>query len=233
MKEDKTLQIISCGPGLSAINAKHGRSSEWVRDIARNKISNIKIVNIYEGDFPSYRSNDVWVITGSRYSVYDKIDWIKSFTKHIKTGVQNKVPMLGICFGHQILCNALGADVVNNQAGWEIGSSRVQLTEKGKNSRLFKGINSNFTVYQSHHDVVDNVPSNIEVLAINQYGIQSFSYSNYIFGVQFHPEFSFNVMKAYHSIRVEKINNGKEYVVDDENEGAEVIDNFIDMILRR
>ena len=37
--------------------------------------------------------------------------------------------MLGICFGHQILCNALGAEVVNNEAGWEIGSSKVQIID--------------------------------------------------------------------------------------------------------
>ena len=71
MSKDKALQIISCGPGLSAINSKYGRSSEWVRDIVKNRISDIDIVNIYEGDLPSCNTGDVWVITGSRYSVYD------------------------------------------------------------------------------------------------------------------------------------------------------------------
>jgi GMP synthase (glutamine-hydrolysing) len=233
LNKDKALQIISCGPGLSAINSKHGRSSEWVRDIVKNRISDIDIVNIYEGHLPSCNAGDVCIITGSRYSVYDKIDWIKSFNEHIKKGVRNKVTMLGICFGHQILCNALGGEVANNEAGWEIGSSKVQLTKKGESSELFEGFSVDFSVYQSHHDAVISTPSNVEVLAQNQYGIQAFSCSDRIFGVQFHPEFSFNVMKAYHSIRIKKINNGREYFVYDENEGAKVINNFIDMTLRR
>ena len=70
---------------------------------------------------------------------------------------------------------------------------------------------------------------NIDILAQNEYGVQAFSYSDFIFGVQFHPEFNFDVMKAYYSIRIEKIENKEDYYVCNENEGIKVVDNFINM----
>ena len=230
MIKNKNLEIISCGPGLSEINAIHGRSCDWTYEIVKNKISQIKIVNIYENNLPTISKDSVWIILGSRYSVYDEIEWINLFEKHIQIGIENRVPMLGICFGHQILGSAIGGSVVNNNTGWEIGSSIVSLTENGRRSALFKGLQDSFSVYESHHDTVIDLPENVDILAQNEYGLQSFSYDDFIFGVQFHPEFSFEVMKAYYSARIEKIGNNKKYDVNNLNQGLKVIDNFIDII---
>ena len=230
MIKNKNLEIISCGPGLSEINTIHGRSCDWTYEIVKNKISQIKIVNVYEGNLPTISKDSVWIILGSRYSVYDDIEWIDLFEKHIQKGIRNRVPMLGICFGHQILGSAIGANVVNNSAGWEVGSSLVSITESGQKSPLFKGFEDSFSVYESHHDTVINLPENVDILAQNEYGLQSFSYDDFAFGVQFHPEFSFEVMKAYYSARMKKIDNNKKYYVNNLNQGLKVIDNFIDII---
>ena len=230
MIKNKNLEIISCGPGLSEINKIHGRSCDWTYGIVKNKISKIKIVNVYENNLPSISRDSVWIILGSRYSVYDEIEWIDLFEKHIRKGIENRVPMLGICFGHQIIGSAIGASVVNNSEGWEVGSSKVSLTETGRKSPLFKGFEDSFLVYESHHDTVVDLPDKVELLAQNEYGLQSFSYEDFIFGVQFHPEFSFEVMKAYYSARIKKIDNNKKYYVNNLNQGLKVIDNFINII---
>ena len=233
MVKNKHLEIISCGPGLSEINEIHGRSCDWTYEIVKNKISQIKIVNVYEKNLPSISDDCMWIILGSKYSVYDDIEWIKLFEKHIQKGIENRIPMLGICFGHQILCSALGASVINNSAGWEIGSSVVSLTNSGQKSPLFKDFKNTFSVYESHHDTAVKLPKDIDILAQNEYGLQSFSYKDFIFGVQFHPEFSFEVMKSYYLARLEKIDNNKKYYVNDLNQGLKVIDNFININLRR
>ena len=137
--------------------------------------------------------------------------------------------MLGICFGHQILCDALGGRVMNNDRGWEVGSSNVYLTSSGRKSELFKGLGDTLSVYESHHDTVVDLPDEIDILADNFYGLQSFSYRNFIFGVQFHPEFSYDVMKAYYSARKEVLSDSSKYRVDHINDGFKVIDNFIDV----
>ena len=89
-----------------------------------------------------------------------------------------------------------------------------------------------FFVYESHQDSVIEPPSNIDILAYNNYGLQSFSFSDYIYGVQFHPEFNFNIMQAYHKIRTDKLEGKSMYSVKDKNEGIKVINNFIKLNLK-
>jgi len=90
-----------------------------------------------------------------------------------------------------------------------------------------------FSVYQSHQDIVKDVPDNVDVLAQNEYGVQSVSFNEIVFGVQFHPEFSFDVMEAYYSIRIKKIDSKEKHFVSNQNDGVKVVNNFINTILRR
>jgi GMP synthase (glutamine-hydrolysing) len=195
-----------------------------------DKVSSIELVKVYNDEMPKCEPGNIWIITGSRYSVYDDISWIKPFIEAIKKAIDLKVPMLGICFGHQIICNALGATVTKNSMGWELGSSDVRLTKKGSQSALFNGFDHRFSVYQSHQDIVTDVPDSVDILAENKYGVQSVSFNDIVFGVQFHPEFSFDVMKAYYSIRIKKINSKDRYFVSRKNNGIKVIDNFLNKI---
>ena len=233
MSNNKHVQIISCGPGLSQINDSYGQSFDWVSSMIEDKVGSIEVIKVYNGELPSFEPGTVWIVTGSRYSVYDDIGWILSFRDAIKKGLSLNIPMLGICFGHQIICNALGANVVKNSLGWELGSSNISLTEKGIESGLFSEFEPTFSVYQSHQDVVKDVPDNVDILAQNEYGIQSVSFSETVFGVQFHPEFSFDVMKAYYSIRIKKIDSKEKHFVYNQNDGVKVVYNFINMISRR
>ena len=232
MKTRSKIQIVACGPGLDSINAKHGRSCDWLESIIESDSLDISIIEAYKGEKPLLSDDAVWFIMGSRYSAYSDLDWIKSLEKQLQIGIQNKIPMLGICFGHQVLCQALGAKVVKNRNGWEIGSAKMGLTEKGLESSLFDGFEDSFCAYESHQDVVVDLPSNIDILAYNNYGIQSFSFSDHIYGVQFHPEFNFEVMKAYYDIRVNSLENKDDYYVEDKNDGIDVINNFIKFNLK-
>ena len=54
---------------------------------------------------------------GSRYSAYSDLDWIRTLEEFLQDGIGSKIPMLGICFGHQILCKVLGAKVVKSDHG--------------------------------------------------------------------------------------------------------------------
>ncbi len=225
------VQIIACGPGLEEITSVHGVSSDWVQSIIRHKVSSTKIVKAYLGEKPLIENNTAWIIMGSRYSAYDKLDWIDNLKSRIRLAVSNKIPILGICFGHQIICSALGADVSDNQEGWEIGSSKVSLTEEGLSSPLFEGFEESFFVYQSHHDVVSRLPKNMNLLCSNRFGVQSVSFFDFVFGVQFHPEFSYEVMNAYYDARTKGMDDDNFKVLD-RNEGSKIIDNFIKISLK-
>ena len=225
------IQIISCGPGLKEISEIHGVSSDWVQEMIGDKVPETEVVRAYLGESPSLKDNCAWIIMGSRYSAYDKMGWIEDLKDSICLAIDKKIPILGICFGHQILCSALGAVVSNNLKGWEIGSSEVFLTDKGVSSSLFQGFDESFYVYQSHHDIVSDLPENVDLLCSNQFGAQSVSFSNFVFGVQFHPEFSYKVMKAYFDARTKDLES-KEFQLSNRNEGSQVIGNFINIFLK-
>ena len=225
------IQIIACGPGLKEISQVHGLSSDWVYSMIKDRVPKIEIVKAYLDESPSFDDGCAWIIMGSRYSAYDSMPWIESLKNDISKAIENNIPILGICFGHQILCSALGARVSNNSKGWELGSSKVSLTDKGISSPLFEGIDENFYVYQSHHDVVSGLPDSVELLCSNQFGVQSVSYQNSVFGVQFHPEFSYDVMMAYFDARTKKMDSSNFQVIN-QNDGSKVIDNFINILLK-
>jgi len=100
------------------------------------------------------------------------------------------IPVLGVCFGHQLLARAAGGDVVENPRGREIGTVRVQLTEPGRKDVLFAWASgAEIEVQATHVDAVDPLPPGATVLASNENTAgQAYRLSETIAAVQFHPE---------------------------------------------
>src|SRR5207248_8736486 len=100
------------------------------------------------------------------------------------------LPVLGVCFGHQLLARAAGGDVVQNPRGREIGTVRVPLTEAGCKDPLFSWASgAEIEVQATHVNAVDHLPCGATVLASNENtAAQAFRLSETVAGVQFHPE---------------------------------------------
>jgi GMP synthase (glutamine-hydrolysing) len=97
-------------------------------------------------------------------------------------------PVLGVCFGHQLLAWRHGARIAKNPLGRELGPVHVELTYAGRRSPLFDAFPPRFEVQATHEDVVLE-GGGLEVLASNAAcGIQAFARGPRTFGVQFHPE---------------------------------------------
>jgi len=224
--------ILSAGPGLPEIVNEYGHSSEWIPRILSKYSIDFQIKKAYENDFGPIDEIDGWIITGSKFSVYDDIQWIKNLQVHLIDVFSTNKPVLGICFGHQLIAKALGGEVKKNNLGWELGSFQIDLSRKGKESDLFRGINDQDYFYESHQDIVSKMPEDSTLLASNFKGNQSFQYKN-IYGVQFHPEFSFEITKKLIDVR---ISNGIKI---DENElikcnsGEKILHNFIQILEER
>lgn len=117
---------------------------------------------------------------------------MKSFLKYL---LQNDVPTLGICFGHQFLGYTLGTKVITDKVQKETGSFSVFLTKEGKSDLLFSGFPSNFIAQFGHKDSLEKLPPGAILLAkTKRCKVATFRYKNNIYGVQFHPELTLRNM---------------------------------------
>ena len=100
-------------------------------------------------------------------------------------------PVLGVCFGHQLLGRALGGGVERHAAGPEAGTVEIELTEAGSRDPLFAGLPARLAVQECHEDHVQAPPPGAVVLARSDHTpLQAFAHGPRIRAVQFHPEFN-------------------------------------------
>lgn len=149
-------------------------------------------------EFPKNIENyDHILISGSEESITNERDWIDQEMKLVRKIIDKKIPTLGICFGHQLIARALlGKNRVRNAEKPEIGWKQVTVNN---NNPLFRGIESDFFVYNSHFDEVCNLTGDFEILASsNQCEVQAYQIKNTpMWGVQFHPEIDMESGKKF------------------------------------
>jgi GMP synthase (glutamine-hydrolysing) len=159
------------------------------RNVRRELDAEVDTYELSEGRFPPSVSSSDWrydgvVIGGSQTSVYDDRDWIHEATEWVRRAHDDDVPLLGICWGHQFLAQALGGRVVDMEA-YELGYRSI--TRVGDDP-LFAGVPREFTSFETHSDRVAERPPGARVLAVNEFGLQAFRVGS-AWGVQFHPEY--------------------------------------------
>ena len=118
--------------------------------------------------------------------------------KWIPKLIEEEVPTLAICYGHQLLAKSLGGVSDYHKKGIEIGTVDISLEEDAKNDILFSKLENSFKAHTIHSQTVLKLPSNAVRLAFNQHDENhAFRVGNYAWGVQFHPEFDKNIMNLY------------------------------------
>ncbi|GAA5317641.1 MAG: GMP synthase [Candidatus Pelagadaptatus aseana] len=145
--------------------------------------------DVREGDFPAAADVcDGWVITGSKFNVYQNLDWMVRLKQLILEIHKVRKPMVGICFGHQIVAEAFGGKVDKYEGGWGVGLHTYQLC--GDKPWLDKESPS-FTINAMHQDQVIEKPEAAEVVAESDFcRYAALNYDDLILTFQAHPEFS-------------------------------------------
>src|SRR5512141_322188 len=131
------------------------------------------------------------IVTGSPLSVMEEAPWMLQLGADLLDVGARGTPVLGVCFGHQLLGRAAGGGVVLNPRGREIGTVQVRLTGAGRSDPLFASwADSNLVEVQATQlDAVDPLPPSATLLAANENcAAQAFRLSETVAGVQFHPE---------------------------------------------
>ncbi len=150
--------------------------------------------------FPDPEELEGVVITGSAVGVYDRPDWIDPLRGFIRAAYQAKTPMLGVCFGHQIMTDALGGDVRKSEKGWGLGR-HVYAVDK-RNPAL-DGLGAEIAIAASHQDQVITPPDGTEIFLSSGFTPNAgLIYGNgAAISVQPHPEFDPGFSRALVELR--------------------------------
>jgi len=156
-----------------------------------------EVHDVEQDQFPEDEAGyDGFVITGSPASAYEDLPWIRNLLELTRRAHQRKQRLLGVCFGSQIVAMALGGQVAPNTKGWDVGLTGIQLTDAGKNLPLLSGAPSPLRAYQSHQDIVTELPPGAVQLASSELTpFEMFHLENHVLCMQGHPEMDQGVVE--------------------------------------
>lgn len=197
------LLYVVGAPSSSAVRERFGTFSDWFQAcLAKHDQVEVRVFDAHTGEMPSLAGVHGVIVTGSPSSLVIPEPWMETSLALVRLAHAEEMPLLGVCFGHQLIGQALGGRVIRNPRGWELGSYEIGLTDAGRDDALFAGLPQRFRVNLSHQDIVAEeslaeIPG-LRILAGNDKApIQALAAGPYMRGVQFHPEFSGPVTHAY------------------------------------
>jgi GMP synthase (glutamine-hydrolysing) len=196
------ILIVKTGAAAPEVSREHGDFEGWFMD-ALGAPERFALATAYDAasdravPLPDFRSFDGVIVTGSPSSVTEPTPWMEALAARMRDHAESGGALLGVCFGHQLLCHAFGTRVIRNPSGREIGTVRVTLTEAGRADPLFEGMGPTLTVNCTHVDRAERLPSGGDLLALNDNSpVQALRVGPRARGVQFHPEITAPAMRA-------------------------------------
>ncbi|RED53795.1 glutamine amidotransferase-related protein [Aestuariispira insulae] len=143
---------------------------------------------VLDGELPKDPAQcDAWMITGSKFGVYEGHDWIERLKSFLRQAYDRDVPIIGICFGHQILAEALGGKVIKSDKGWGVGVHSYPIRETRDWMEAGKEA---LSIQAYHQDQIVDLPPDATVLAGTDFCPNAMLvYGNKALSFQGHPEF--------------------------------------------
>ena len=200
----KPLLIVKAGYPVRSVPHGAGDFADWIMRGMALPTRDFLVADVVKGEaLPAAEAIRGALITGSPAMVTDRADWSLRTADWVLALAQARVPLLGICYGHQLIADALGGEAGWHPRGREIGTVPVNLCKGAGRDALFRGLPSTFTAHTTHSQTVLRLPEGSEVLAGNEHErYHGVRFRETIWGVQFHPEFNAPVMRAYISERM-------------------------------
>ncbi len=194
----KKLAILKTGSTYDHIRAQYGDFEDWFRAGLGTGLA-IDVIDVTR-DEDTGRPGD-WdgiVVTGSPAMVSHREPWSERTGGWLADAVAAGVPVLGVCYGHQLLAHALGGRADDRPQGRESGTFEVRLLMEAQQDPLFRQLPERFPAHLTHRQSALALPEGAVRLAqSDNEPNQAFRLGRCAWGVQFHPEFTPTVMTAY------------------------------------
>ncbi len=198
--------ILETGQPVASMR-RYGRFPHWIRVAAGLDADQAVVADVERGDpLPRREGFAGVIVTGSAAYVTERADWSERSARWLHEAAHAGLPLLGICYGHQLLAHALGGEVSDNPAGRESGTIAVELQPPAGDDPLFASMPARFAAQSSHVQTVLRPPAEAAVLASSDRDrCQAFRWGDRAWGVQFHPEFATHHMRGYVAARHEAL----------------------------
>lgn len=190
------LALIQLEMPPPQVVAQIGEQPVWFIDALQLQPEDYVIVRPHLGEeLPAFDRVCGAILSGSWAMVTDHADWSERTAAWIRGALEAELPLLGVCYGHQLMAYALGGKVGDNPNGWERGLKT--LTHNTSRDPWLAPLPETFQAWLSHRQSVITPPPHAEVLARSDLdGCQILRYSPQALSVQFHPEFTREIMTA-------------------------------------
>ncbi len=173
------IGILQTGLAPTELVSETGEYPDMFAKLLADEGFEFDTYSVVRNQFPSSAdAADGWLITGSKHGVYEDHDWIPPLEDLIRDAYARGIPMVGVCFGHQIIAQALGGKVEKFAGGWAVGPTEYDMPE-GK-----------MRIHAWHQDQVVQTPPEAKVVGRNDFCENAaLLYGHKAYTVQPHPEF--------------------------------------------
>jgi len=198
--------ILKTGTTYPGIRADFGDFEDWfIRGLSPEL--ELKVLDLPHGDLPGDPACwDGIVVTGSPAMVSDREPWSEEAAVWLASAVKAGTPVLGVCYGHQLLAHALGGNVGYHPQGRETGTKVVDLSDEAEQDPLFRTLPRHFKAQLTHKQSVLSLPPGAVLLGRSDFEPhQAFRIGECAWGVQFHPEFTDAIMRAYLQVQAPEL----------------------------
>jgi len=204
-----TVLILQTGSAPEQLRSRLGDFPQWFQRGLGLADADVTIIDVQAGQqLPRPEHISAAVVTGSAAMVTQRHDWSERTAQWLVDAVRRNVPLLGVCYGHQLLAHALGGRVADNPRGREIGTVRIDCLAPAAADPLLAVAVGEFAAQATHVQTVVEPPANATVLARSSHDdFQAVRYAKRAWGVQFHPEFSVAAMRGYLRLRADTLRN--------------------------
>lgn len=193
------LLIIKTGSSVPTLDPSLGDFEDWIATQLDGLDIELEVCRVdHDQSLPDVSQVAGAIVSGSSAMVTERLDWSERTAEWLGRAIPGDLPILGICFGHQLIAHALDGRVARNPNGREIGTVEVLLTEEAESDPLFCGLGSRIEVHETHSESVVDLPTDAIHLAHSTLDPhQAFRIGRVTWGLQFHPEFTAKITRGY------------------------------------